>query len=160
MERCVVAARRAVRQHLERTGVQAHIEPVPGAPIWTRVIYLLPRERPLVSIIVPTRDRADFLARCADGVLKRTDYEPLELVIVDNDSVEAETQRVFARLREDSRVRIIQHPGRFNYSAINNHAVREARGQIVVLLNNDVDVISSGWLEEMVSHALRPESVR
>ena len=157
MERCVVAARRAVRQHLERTGVQAHVEPAPGMPIWTRVIYLLPRERPLVSIIVPTRDRADFLARCADGVLKRTDYEPLELVIVDNDSVEAETQRVFTRLREDSRVRIIQHPGRFNYSAINNHAIREARGHIVVLLNNDVDVISSGWLEEMVSHALRPE---
>ncbi len=69
MERCVVAARRAVRQHLERTGVQAHIEPAPGAPIWTRVIYLLPRERPLVSIIVPTRDRSDFLVRCADGVL-------------------------------------------------------------------------------------------
>src|ERR1700730_14426841 len=157
MERCVVAARGAVRQHLERTGVQAHIEPVPGAPIWTRVIYLLPRERPLVSIIVPTRDRADFLARCADDVLKRPDYEPLELVIVDNDSVEAETRRVFTRLRQDSRVRIIQHPGRFNYSAINNHAVREARGHIVVLLNNDVDVISSGWLEEMVSHALRPE---
>jgi glycosyltransferase involved in cell wall biosynthesis len=96
MERCVVAARRAVRQHLERTGVQAHVEPAPGVPIWTRVIYLLPRERPLVSIIVPTRDRADFLACCADGVLKRTDYEPLELVIVDNDSVEAETQGLYA----------------------------------------------------------------
>ncbi len=78
-------------------------------------------------------------------------------MIVDNDSVEDETQRVFTRLREDCRVRIIQHPGCFNYSAINNHAVREARGHFVVLLNNDVDVISSGWLEEMVSHALRPE---
>jgi O-antigen biosynthesis protein len=157
LERCVVSARRAIREHLERTGVQARIDVPPKCPAWTRVVYSLPRERPLVSIIVPTRDRADLLARCADGVLTRTDYEPLELVIVDNDSEEPETHRLFTRLLEDSRVRIIRHPGEFNYAAVNNRAVGEARGEIVVLMNNDVDVISSLWLEEMVSHALRPE---
>ena len=98
LERCVVAARRAIRQHLERTGVQARVEAAPKAPNWSRVIYMLPHKRPLVSIIVPTRDRSELLARCADGVLTRTDYEPLELLIVDNDSIEAETQRVFTRL--------------------------------------------------------------
>jgi GT2 family glycosyltransferase/tetratricopeptide (TPR) repeat protein len=157
LERCVVSARRAIREHLERTGVEAHIAVPPKCPSWTRVVYSLPPERPLVSIIVPTRDRADLLAICADGVLTRTDYQPLELIIVDNDSKEPATQRLFARLAGDCRVRIIQHPGSFNYSAINNHAVNEARGEIVVLMNNDVDVISPMWLEEMVSHALRPE---
>jgi GT2 family glycosyltransferase len=157
LERCVVAARRAIREHFERTGLQARIEVAPKCPHWTRIIYPVPRDRPLVSIIVPTRDRADLLARCADGVLTRTDYGPLELVIVDNDSTEAETHGLFARLTHDSRVRVIQHPGNFNYAAINNHAVREAGGEVVVLMNNDVDVISPMWLEEMISHALRPE---
>jgi GT2 family glycosyltransferase len=157
LERCVVAARRAIREHFERTGVEARIEVAPKCPHWTRIIYALPRHRPLVSIIVPTRDKADLLARCADGVLTRTDYEPLELVIVDNDSAEPETHRLFAHLARDPRVRIIQHPGKFNYAAINNRAVQEVRGEIVVLMNNDVDVISPMWLEEMVSHALRPE---
>jgi O-antigen biosynthesis protein len=157
LERCVVAARRAIREHLARNGTQARIDIPPRAPVWTRVVYPLPRQRPLVSIIVPTRDRADFLARCVDGVLTRTDYEPLELLLIDNDSTEPKTGQLFARLAEDSRVRIIQHPGNFNYSAMNNRAVQEARGEVIVLLNNDVDVNSSLWLEEMVSHALRPE---
>lgn len=157
LERCVAAARRAIRQHLERRGVEAHLDAPPKFPEWTRVVYALPRVRPLVSIVVPTRDRADLLARCADGVLARTAYEPLELLIVDNDSVEPETHRLFERLTSDPRVRLLRHPGPFNYAAINNHAVREARGDVVVLLNNDVDPISSMWLDELVSHALRPE---
>src|SRR5262249_39712316 len=102
-------------------------------------------------------DRAELLARCADGVLTRTDYEPLELIIVDNDSQEPETHRLLSQLAEDPRVWIMQHPGDFNYAAINNRAVQKARGDIIVLLNNDVDVILPSWLEEMVSHALRPE---
>jgi O-antigen biosynthesis protein len=157
LERCVIAARRAVREHLARNGAQARIDVPPRVPYHHRVVYALPPERPLVSIIVPTRDRMDLLARCVDGVLTRTDYEPLELLIVDNDSEEPETARLFARLTEDPRVRIIQYSGDFNYSAMNNRAVQEARGEVIVLMNNDVDVISSLWLEEMVSHALRPE---
>ena len=159
LERCVVAARRAIREHLERRGdaraaSSLHRRRFPSR----RVIYALPDKRPLVSVIVPTRDRADLLARCADGILTRTDYEPLELIIVDNDSREPETHRAPGRsCQEDPRVRIVRHPGDFNYAAINNRAVQEARGEIVVLLNNDVDVISSLWLEEMVSHALRPD---
>ena len=152
---CVVAARRAIREHLARMGVVARVDVHPKEPSWTRVVYPLPPERPLVSIIVPTRDRADLLARCADGVLVGTEYAPLELVIVDNGSEASETHQLFDRLAEDRRVRIIRHPGTFNFSAINNHAVREARGSIVVLMNNDVEVISPVWLEEMVSQGLR-----
>jgi glycosyltransferase involved in cell wall biosynthesis/2-polyprenyl-3-methyl-5-hydroxy-6-metoxy-1,4-benzoquinol methylase len=157
LERCVIAARRAIREHLARNGTQARIDVPPKTPFWTRVVYSLPAERPLVSIIVPARDRADLTARCVDGVLTRTDYEPVELLIVDNDSEEPETNELLTRLAKDPRVRIIRYSGDFNYAAMNNRAVQEARGQVIVLMNNDVDVISSLWLEEMVSHALRPE---
>jgi GT2 family glycosyltransferase len=157
LERCVVAARRAIRGHFERTGRVARVEAAPKAPTFTRVVYPVPAHRPLVSVIVPIRDRADLLRRCADGILTRTDYEPLELIIVDNESREFETQELLSRLAEDPRVRIVRHAGVFNYAAINNRAVECAQGEVVVLLNNDVDVISSGWLDEMVSQALRPE---
>jgi glycosyltransferase involved in cell wall biosynthesis len=157
LDRCVVAARRAIRSHLQRKGIRARVEAAPGAANFNRIVYELPAERPLVSLIVPTRDRADLLARCADGVLMGTDYEPLELIVVDNDSREPESLTLLARLARDSRVRIIQHPGAFNYAAMNNRAVNEARGEVVVLLNNDVEVLSPTWLEELVSHALRPD---
>jgi O-antigen biosynthesis protein len=157
LARCVDAARRAIGSHLERRGIHARVEPAPMTLSFTRVVYALPKERPLVSLIVPIRDKQDLLARCADGVLARTDYEPLELIIVDNDSKEADTLSLLSRLTQDPRVRIVRYPGAFNFAAMNNCAVREARGEVVVLLNNDVDVISSQWLEEMVAHALRPE---
>ena len=79
-------------------------------------------------------------------------------MIVDNGSVEPATQTLFDQLtREDSRVRILHHPGPFNYSALNNTAAREANGEILLLLNNDIDVIEPGWLRELVSQALRPD---
>jgi glycosyltransferase involved in cell wall biosynthesis len=157
LERCAEAARRAIREHLEHAGIRARVEPAPGTTSFHRVVYPLPSPRPLVSIIVPTRDRGDLLAGCVDGVLTRTDYEPLEVIVVDNESQERETLQLFSRLAADPRVRVIPYTGRFNYAAINNMAVREARGDVVVLLNNDVSVISGGWLREMVSQALRPE---
>jgi glycosyltransferase involved in cell wall biosynthesis len=156
-ERCLIAARRAIRSHLERTGARARVEVAPRIPSFTRVVYTVPSERPLVSVIVPTRDKADLLACCAAGVLTCTDYEPLELIIVDNESQEPETHQLLAHLAADPRVRILRHPGDFNCAAINNRAVQEARGDLIVLLNNDVNVISSWWLEEMASHALRTD---
>ena len=115
-----------------------------------------PRQ-PLVSIIIPTRDHAALLARCVDCVLNRTDYTPIELLIVDNDSRERRAARLLARLATDPRVRILPHPGPFNWSAMNNAAVREACGEIIVLLNNDTEVIDPAWLHEMITLVQRPE---
>jgi GT2 family glycosyltransferase len=112
---------------------------------------------PLVSIIIPTRDHAALLARCVDGILHRTDYAPIEVLILDNDSRERRTAWLLTRLAADPRVRILSHPGPFNWSALNNAAVRQARGEIVVLLNNDTEVINPGWLREMVALAQRPD---
>jgi GT2 family glycosyltransferase len=158
MERCAEAARRAVAEHLHRTGVVgATVETQPNAPAWVYVRRALPDPAPLVSVIVPTRDRAELLERCVEGLLHRTDYPALEVLIVDNGSVQARTLELFARLQADPRVRVLHKPGPFNYSALNNQAAKEAKGDILLLLNNDIEVIGDWWLREMVCQAVRPE---
>ena len=157
LERCIGSARRAIAEHLERRGEAADVLPARHADNFSRVRRALPAPAPKVSVIIPTRDQARMLARCVDGVLERTDYASLELIIVDNDSVEADTFALFDRLKGDPRVKVIACPGPFNFSAMNNRAVEIASGDVVVLLNNDVEVIEGGWLREMIVHALRPE---
>ena len=80
-----------------------------------------------MSVIIPTRDRADLLRQCIDGLLKKTDYQPVEIIIVDNDSVERRTGAYFAKLRRDPRIRILPFAGAFNYSAMNNAAAAQAK---------------------------------
>jgi GT2 family glycosyltransferase len=157
MARCRAAAERAVNEHLAATGEAARARAAREGPAWLEITRDLPGPAPLVSVIVPTRDRADLLAACAEGVLSRTDWPDLELLVVDNDSVEPATKALFARLAADPKVRILPAPGPFNYSAINNAAVREARGELLVFLNNDVEVRDSGWLKALAAQALRPE---
>ncbi|MBV9492522.1 MAG: DUF4214 domain-containing protein [Verrucomicrobia bacterium] len=157
--RTIASSRRAVRDHLDSHGyTNAVVKPAPQMPSATRVIWPLPDDPPLVSVIIPTRDRWELLAHCVDGVLHRTEYPNLELLIVNNESTDPATHALFGRLvHQDRRVRIVHCPGPFNYSALNNTAAREATGEVLVLLNNDVWVIDSGWLRELVSHALRPD---
>ena len=131
--------------------------PIAGHPEWRRVIWPRPNPAPRVSLIVATRDKADLLARCVVGLLYRTDYPNLEVLVIDNDSREAGTLSLFEMLRKDGRVRVLPAPGAFNFSALNNIGVRAAAGEVVVMINNDIDVIDSGWLREMVSHAIRPD---
>lgn len=157
LERCQDAAGRAVLEHLARTGSPgAEIEILPKGGLMS-VRRPLPEPPPVVSVIVPTRDRAELLAQCAEGVLNGADYPNLELLIVDNDSAESATFALFDRLKADPRVRVIPAPGPFNYSKINNQAVREARGEILLLLNNDVVMTDPRWLAELVAQAARPE---
>jgi GT2 family glycosyltransferase len=148
------AARRAV---IEFLGPDARISPAPLVPTCNRVTWPVPSPAPLVSVIMPTRDHPWLFGPAAWGVLLRTDYPALELLIVDNDSVEEATEPTLRDLAADRRVRILRQPGPFNFSALNNIAVREAAGEIIVLLNNDVNVMQPCWLSELVGHAVRPE---
>jgi GT2 family glycosyltransferase len=136
-------------------GVQ--VEPAPSNPAWTRVIYPIARPEPLVSVIIPTRNHADMLARAVEGLRLRTDYPSLQILIVDNGSDEPAALALLDRLDQDARVQVLRCPGPFNYSALNNRAVRDASGSLVLLLNNDIEVIHPDWLREMVSQAIRPE---
>lgn len=117
----------------------------------------LPDPPPKVSIIVPTRDRLDLLATCVEGVLHRTDYPDIELVIADNESVETDTLDYLKQCGLDARVKIVHWPYHYNYSAINNYAIAQATGSYICLLNNDTEVINTAWLHELMLHAVRPE---
>ncbi|MBB5047006.1 GT2 family glycosyltransferase [Rhodopseudomonas rhenobacensis] len=154
--RCSDAALQAVGEHLKRNGELATVAVDAKLPQWIRVRRAMPDPAPLVSLIVPTRDHAELLAMCADGILHRTDYPALELLIVDHQSVSPDTKRLFAQLQRDPRVRVLRFEGPFNYSAINNMAARAAKGSIIGLVNNDIDVINRDWLSEMVSIAVLP----
>ena len=150
--------RETVRRHLATIGDASEAVPAPLAPQWNRIIRPLPSPAPMVSIILPTRDRADLLERSTRAVLSGTDYPSLELLIVDNGSREADAVSLLQRLAREPRVRILSIPGPFNYAALNNQAARSASGDILLLLNNDTDVSDPDWLREMVSHAVREES--
>ncbi len=150
------AGLRALTDHLARTGSSASVEQTGPLPFY-RVRHRIPAPEPLVSLIIPTRDRVELLRACVTSILKKTAYPSFEIIIMDNGSTEPQTVRYLRSLEGDARVRVIAHPGVFNYSAINNHGVREARGEIIGLVNNDIEVISPDWLGEMASWALQEE---
>ena len=127
--------------------------PAPPAP----PDLLPPDPPPLVTVIMPTHDRADLLSVAAHGVLHGTDYPAIELLLVDNGSTDPAALALLAKLAADPRVRVQQFPGAFNFSAMNNAAARLAQGQVLLLLNNDVDLIDPGWLRALVAHAVRPD---
>ncbi|MBY0419396.1 MAG: glycosyltransferase, partial [Pararheinheimera sp.] len=121
-----------------------------------RARFKIPQPLPLVSIIIPTRDMLDVLQQCVKSILDKTSYPNFEILIIDNQSCEAQTLQWFGTIVSDPRIRVIDYPYPFNFSALNNYGVSEAKGSIVAMVNNDVEVISADWLTDMVQHALRP----
>ncbi len=151
------ASRRVLENHLHRTRRSfSKIENVHLGGHW-HVHYALPNPAPRVSIIIPNRDQKKLLQSCLESIQKKTDYPDYEILIADNDSQDLELLAYYREQSAQKKIRILKIPGPFNYSSINNRAVREAHGEILLLLNNDVEVIHSSWLQEMVSHAIRPE---
>jgi GT2 family glycosyltransferase len=147
-------ARQAIVDFLTMQRIDAQVVAA-SLPPYHRVRYAL-REPPLVSTIIPTRDQAALLRTCVTGLLDRTDYPNLEIIIVDNRSREPETHVYFAEVAADPRVRVVSCDKPFNYAAINNFAAGLASGSMLCLLNNDIEIIHADWLREMVSHAVRP----
>lgn len=148
------AARKAISSHFERKGIEAVV--TEGHNCFHRVIYPVPDPAPLVSLIIATRDRLELLRQTIDGLLNETDYDPLEIIIVDNLSKNFDTLKYLHDIQNDRRVKVIEYRDRFNFSAINNLGFRQSTGELIGLINNDIKVLSPRWLREMVSHALRP----
>ncbi|AKC10072.1 MULTISPECIES: glycosyltransferase [Rhizobium/Agrobacterium group] len=150
------AGRLALQEHLYRT-VGKDVPVVAGPfPFSYRVLWPV-EGKPLVSIIMPTRDHLNVLKVAVESILEKTNYHHFELIIVDNQSVNLDTLAWLDQVQKhDRRVRVIRDERPFNYSALNNNAVAQSNGEIIALVNNDIEVISPDWLSEMVGLTQRP----
>lgn len=140
--------------------LSAHLSPqgarINAGPFDTiKVNWPLPTEQPLVSIIIPTKDKADLLRACVESVLAKTEYGNFEILVIDNGSTEGEAIDYLEELSGRAKVRVLAYPEPYNFSAINNFAAAQARGDFICLLNNDTEVLEPAWLTEMIRHACR-----
>lgn len=151
------SGQQALETALVRRRLKAQVEPgrYPGT---YRVRYAIEGE-PLVSIIIPFKDKPELLQSCLASIIERSTYRNFEVIGVSNNSEEPETFDAMRRwARSDPRIRFVEYNVPFNFSEINNFAVREcARGEHVVLLNNDVELITPDWIESLLEFSQRPD---
>ena len=152
------AAKRAVLAHLKSCGLEGTVESTRAFPTIFRIKYKL-KAKPMISIIIPNKDHRDDLKRCVDSILNKSTYENYEILIVENNSTEAETFDYYKMLENQPKVRVITYEaeGGFNYSKINNFAAKQAKGEYLLLLNNDTKVITREWMEELLMYAQRDD---
>lgn len=153
----IQAGIRAVSEHLERCGLKGTVESTKVHPNIYRVKYELERQ-PLVSIIIPNYNHIKDLSTCLDSILEKTTYPNYEIIIVENNSDE-ETFRFYDTLKRYDNIKVVvYHPtSGFNYSAINNYGRSFANGEHLILLNNDIEVITPDWIEEMLMYSQRSD---
>jgi O-antigen biosynthesis protein len=151
------AGLRAIQEALQRRREEAFVEPVAGLSGRYRVRYRL-QGRPQVSIIIPTRDLSAFLEICMKAIFEKTAYDHFEVIVIDNNSRESETLDLFRRWKEKEpyRFSVVPLPIAFNFPSLINEGVRKAEGELILLLNNDIEVVSEDWLSEMAAQAMRP----
>jgi glycosyltransferase involved in cell wall biosynthesis len=149
-----VAGRKAVSDVLSGNPLVEMVE-YGDIPNTYRVLW---KKRPDVkaSIIMPTKNCGDVVRCAIDSIYKKTTHKNFEIILIDNNSDDSEDIAYFEEIASKGLVTLLKYPHTFNYSAINNYAVRFAKGDVVVLLNNDVEVIDGGWLEELIAHVMRP----
>lgn len=149
------AARCAIKAHLDRVGLKGKVlDSI--VPSTYRICYEL-EEAPLISIIIPNMDHVRTLRTCIESILKKTSYPNYEIIVVENNSKKSETFSYYEELKENPRVQIVIWTDKFNYSAINNFGVQYANGDYFLLLNNDIEVISEDWLQEMLMFCQRKD---
>lgn len=148
-----LAGERALNEHFQRAGIKGSVSYMGYG---YQVKYDLPDPLPLVSLIIPTRNGLALLKQCINSILSLTTYWNYEIIIVDNGSDEAETLAYLSSFEGLPGMRVIRDGREFNYSALNNLAVNEAQGELIGLINNDIEVVSPDWLSELVSIALQP----
>lgn len=153
----VEAARGAVAEHLRKHGF-THFQITSTRAFETifRIRYQILGD-PKVSIVIANKDHVEDLRRCITSILTKSTYDNYEIIVVENNSTTQEIQEYYKELEKEDRVRIVTYKGAFNYSAINNLGVSEALGEYVLLLNNDTEVITVNWIEELLMYAQRED---
>jgi len=147
------AGLKSLTDHFQRLSKNVEVTCVTGG---YRVHYLLPPNPPKVSVIIPTYNAEKLVRQCIESILQKTTYSNYEILLVDNNSDDESAIRYFSQIETKYGVKVIQDRRPFNYSAINNSAVNQASGDLILLLNNDIEVISPEWLSELVSFAIQP----
>ena len=142
------------KAYLKKQTPQLNVIANPKYPFLRKILRPLPKNKPLISLIIPTKDQAKLLKICVESIEKKSSYHHYEIIIVDNQTTESDA----LALLETFKVRghtILKYDKAFNYSAINNFAVEHAKGDIIGLINNDIEIITSDWMEEMLTLLLR-----
>ena len=153
--KAVDAGKRAIEAALKRRKIKGTVDSSNNDGTYI-VSYELEKE-PLVSIIIPTRDYADITETCIDSIYKKSTYKNFEIIVVDNGSEKEETFALFEKYKKEHKnFKVLRLDCEFNYSYLNNEAVKIAKGEYVLLLNNDTEVITKDWLEKMLMYATRP----
>lgn len=152
----VEAGIKAVQEHMGRIGMKGKVEGAEGYLFSYRIRADLISD-PLVSIIIPNKDSLKYLKQCIDSILETSTYQNYEILIVENNSQTKEIFTYYKEIEQNDHVRVITWDGGFNFSAINNFAVKHAKGDHLLFLNNDTKVITPGWLEEMLMFSQRPD---
>ncbi|MFK3798203.1 glycosyltransferase [Pseudomonas sp. NPDC088444] len=150
-----LAGVKALDEHLQRKGNIGTTELLPMGMY--RVHYARPAVEPLVSLIIPTRNAYALVKQCIDSIEQLSTYKNYEIILIDNGSDDPTALEYFAQLDQQDNIRVMRDDGPFNYSALNNKAVQLARGELIGLINNDIEVITPEWLDEMVAIALQPK---
>ncbi len=149
------AAKRALKAHLERIGLEGDVSN--ARPVgYYRIKYQI-KDKKLVSIIIPNKDHIRDLKKCIDSIIEKSTYENYEIIIVENNSEEEATFHYYEEIQQNPRIRVVIWEDEFNYSAINNFGYQYAKGEYILLLNNDIEVITPDWLEEMIMYIQREE---
>ena len=146
----------AVNHHLERRKIDATAEPSEEVSGCNRIRYTLPLQQPSVDIIIPTKNMADLLKICILTILAKTTYKNYSITVIDNGSTEKDTLLLLSHWQTDPRIRVIRdNETPFNYSKLNNRAVQSSEAEYICLMNNDIEIITPDWLNEMVGHAVQ-----
>jgi GT2 family glycosyltransferase len=144
---------KVVQEHLQRKGQAALVVPAPDAPQYNRVLYRRDIAQPSVTIIIPTRDNIDLLECCVESISQKTTYSNYNILIIDNGSKENGTLKSLQNLKNNKNISVICMDITFNYSTLNNLAAKNTSSDLLCFLNDDTEIISPDWLEEMTSFA-------
>ena len=145
----------AIKDHLKNRNIPAQVESKTGLPGFYRVNYEI-TEKPLVSIIIPNKDYIYLLRNCIKSIKEKTTYENYEIIIVENNSRKKSTFRYYEELKGNPKIKIVHWEGNgFNYSKLCNFGAEKAGGQQLIFLNNDIEIISPSWIEEMLMYSQR-----
>jgi len=155
-EYAIKAGQNAVADSIKKSGYDAVVESSRAFPTIYRIKYVL-KDTPKVSIVIPTKDHYEDLKRCIDSITGKSTYKNYEIVLIDNGSTEKDVLDYYEELKKDSRIVITTLDIPFNYSRLNNEAVKSATGDYLMLLNNDIEVITPEWIEEMLMYAQRDD---